>query len=320
VRSLQRTDVAAVVAEWNRCFAHDPISEATFARTIFEDPNYEDAGNFVAVSNRQIVGFVAAVARDGITGRDGAGTVDEQHFGYIKGLFARTDAREAIAETLLTRALKYLASKGKMIAKVGQYTGPYFAPGVDVRYTDTLTLFQNHGFTQVDAEEDVRVDLTYFQPTRYQKRAQARIAGQGTSIEPYQPAFLPQMRRFVRNLHYPQWFPQGWERHFLSKDQYHYVALQNSKIVGWARFFQDQERWWFGPIAVLPHLRRQGIGTCLLRHSMLHMATLGAPNATAGWATVPFYVKNGWTTSRRYAILQRTTTLKSPNNPREDTC
>ena len=71
------------------------------------------------------------------------------------------------------------------------------------------------------------------------------------------------------------------------------------------RFFKDPECWWFGPIAVLEDQREKGIGTCLLLESMLQMKALGAPNVTAGWATVTFYTKNGWRVSRRYSVFQR---------------
>jgi hypothetical protein len=48
-----------------------------------------------------------------------------------------------------------------------------------------------------------------------------------------------------------------------------------------------------------------GIGTVLLLESMLRMKAEGMPIVTAGWADVPFYLKSGWSVSRRYVIFER---------------
>gem|GEM_PF-6630078 len=38
---------------------------------------------------------------------------------------------------------------------------------------------------------------------------------------------------------------------------------------------------------------------------MLQMKTYDAPNVTAGWTDVPFYLKSNWKISRRYIVLQK---------------
>lgn len=305
VRLLRRSDIAQVVSGWNTCLPYDRITEKRFESTIFDDPNYEKEGNFVATRNDKIVGFVAAVAREGIAGRDGAGRVHEKDFGYIKGLFVLNEYQEeGLKRYLLKRALKFLKSKGKKIARVGEYTGRYFFPGIDTRYGEELRFYRENGFEEIDAEEDVMIDLKAFQPTEYQRQAQRRIEELGVVIKSYQSKFLDKMRRFVERINYPQWFPRGWELDF-GKRGYTLVALLGSDVVGWAEFHPSSEGWFFGPIAVLEELRRRGIGTCLLLESMLRMKALGAPNVTAGWANVPFYLKNGWKISRRYIVLQK---------------
>lgn len=304
MRLLRRSDIAQVVSGWNTCLPYDRITEKRFRSTIFEDSNYEKEGNLVATLNDKIVGFVAAVAREGIAGRDGAGRIHEKDFGYIKGLFVLNEFQaEEIKRYLLKRALKFLKSKGKKIVRVGEYTGRYFFPGIDTRYKEELRFFRENGFEGIDAEEDVMLDLKTFQPTEYQKQAQRRIEKMGIVIKPYQPKFLEMMRRFAERIDYPQWFPKGWKSDF-GKKGYTLIALSRTEVVGWAEFHRSSEGWFFGPIAVLEELRRRGIGTCLLLESVLRMKVLGAPNVTAGWADVPFYLKNGWKISRRYIVLQ----------------
>lgn len=316
VRLLRQSNIAHVVSGWNTCLAYDRVSEEKFESTIFGDPNYDREGNLVAVRNGEIVGFVAVVAREGVAGRDGAGRIHKKDFGYIKGLFVlKEHQKEGIKRDLLNRALSFLKSKDKAIARVGEYTGRYFFPGIDVRYDEELRFYLENGFEQVDAEEDVRIDLEAFQPTEYQKRAQRRVEELGVVIKPYQPKLLDKMRRFADRLNYPQWFPEGWELDF-GKKGCTLIALLGTEVVGWAEFGHSRstEDWYFGPIAVQEELRRKGIGTCLLLESMLRMKALGAPNVTAGWANVPFYVKNGWKTSRRYVVLQKDLTCASDNS------
>ncbi len=282
---------------------YDRIAEETFAKTVFEDPNYEKEGNLVAVRNASIVGFVGAVAREGVAGRDGIGRDHEKDFGYIKALFVLKGRGEGARKCLLAKALEFLKSKGKRMARFGDYTGPYFFPGVDTRYEEDLRFYRENGFVEVDDLEDVAIDLRDFTPTPYQARAKQRVTEMGVVIEAYRPGHLDKMRRFVERVNIPLWFPAGWDREF-GKSDHHLVALLAQEVVGWAKFSRSPERWWFGPIAVLGEFRRQGIGTCLLVESMLQMRALGAPDVTAGWATVPFYVRNGWAVSRRYLVLQ----------------
>jgi ribosomal protein S18 acetylase RimI-like enzyme len=306
IRYLRPSDIAQVVSGWNTCLPYDKITEARFENTIFADPNYAKEGNFVVTQNSNVVGFVAAVAREGIAGRDGAGTVREKDIGYVKGLFVleEHDKDETVKKDLLERALDFLKSKGKKIARVGDYTGRYFSPGIDTRYEEALRFYLTNGFREIDTEEDVRIDLSAFQPTEYHKRAQRRVRELGVDVALYQSTALQAMRRFAAKLAYPQWFLDGWELHF-AKRGHTLVALLKNEIVGWAEFHLDSEEWFFGPIAVLKELRKMGIGTCLLLESMRRMKALGATSVTAGWANVPFYLKNGWMISCQYAVLQR---------------
>ena len=309
IRPLKRSDTVQVVSGWCTCFPYDKTTVARFEDTIFEDPNYERQGNLVATKNDEIVGFVATVVREGIAGRDGAGKVHEEDFGYIKGLFTlkEHDETEEVKRRLLEKALDFMKSKNKRTAKVGQYTGRYFFPGIDTRYEEELRFYRENGFEKIDTEEDVKIDLTDFQPTKYQRQAQRRIQELGVVIKPYQSNFLEAMRRFAKRLDYPQWFPEGWESDFAKKGDT-LVAFLGSEVVGWTAFGYSRSTsdWYFGPIAVLEELRRKGIGTCLLLRSMERMKKAGAPNVIAGWANVPFYTKNGWKVSRKYSVLQRT--------------
>jgi len=294
-----------VIEGWNDCLPYDKITEDRFESTVFDDPNFEAEGNIVATLGDTIVGLSAAVAREGVAGRDGRGRDHERDFGYIKVLFALDEHREGgVKGILLERALRFLRSRGKKMAKVGQYTGSFLFPGIDERYEEELRFYRESGFEEVDTVEDVALDLTAFQVTEYQVQAQRSAKDMGVTIEPYQPKHLEGMRHFVERLDYPEWFPKGWDLDF-ARSGGTLVALLGSEVVGWANFHPDPEGGDFGPIAVLEELRGKGIGTCLLLESVLRMKASATPNVTALWANVPFYLKNGWKISRRYTVLQR---------------
>jgi ribosomal protein S18 acetylase RimI-like enzyme len=229
IRSLKRSDIVQVVSCWCTCLPYDKITVAKFEDTIFEDPNYEREGNLVATKNDEIVGFVAAVVREGIAGLDGAGRAHEEDFGYIKGLFTlkEYDETEEVKRKLLEKALDFMKSKNKRTARVVRYTGRYFFPGIDTRYEEELRFYRENGFEEIDTEEDVMIDLIAFQPTEYQRQAQRRTQELKVVIKPYQSKFLEAMRRFAKRLDYPQWFPEGWESDFAKKGDT-LVALSGS--------------------------------------------------------------------------------------------
>lgn len=306
IRTLEKTDIDEVFSGWKAAFPHDDIPRQRFENIALNDPNYIAAGNLVAVQNQRVVGYVSAVVRRGIAGQDTKGTADEKDYGYIKGLFALEDYSEPLAlkHALLEQALKFIKSEGKTLVKVGHYTGLFFNPGIDVRYEGEQRFYQVHGFNEVDYEEDVSVNLTDFAPLPYHDLIQKRVEQMGVAILDYKPNLLSAMKDFVLQIEYPNFFPAGWENDFDDWGS-HLVAVSGVRVLGWAMYNPVLYEGYFGPIAVLPDFRRKGIGTALLLESMLRMKKEGTPVVTAGWANTPFYLKSGWSISRRYVIFER---------------
>lgn len=306
IRALEKSDIGKVFSEWSAAFPLDDIPRERFENVTLNDSNYVAAGNLVAIHNQRVVGFVSAVVRHGIVGQDGKGTAAEKDYGYIKGLFVLSNYSEPLAlkQALLEQALTFLKSEGKTAVKVGHYTGLFFNPGIDVRYTEECQFYRANGFHQVDFEEDVSINLTSFTPLPYHKATLYRIGQMGVVVQNYQPNILTAMREFVHRIEYPNFFPSEWEQDF---DEWgtHLVALRDGVVLGWAMYNPVFYEGYFGPIAVLQEFRRKGIGTALLLESMLRMKAEGASVITAGWANTPFYIKSGWIVSRRYVIFEK---------------
>ncbi|RKY04134.1 hypothetical protein DRP77_04655 [Candidatus Poribacteria bacterium] len=307
IRKLESSDVPELVEKWNRSLIHDPITEEKFRYAVLEDPNCEAAGNLVAVDQGGITGFVSAVVREGIKGRDGRGRPEEKDDGYIKAIFVdegRADHDE-IGRELIEAAEGYIKSKGKRVVKVVLYTGRYLFPGVDLRYERLLRLFEAMGYRRIATIDDLAVDLRSYAPTEYQLEAKRRAERLGVRVEGYRPEMLDAMRRFVEKLNMPHWFPEGWEQRYAEERGNTLVALKGGEIVGWANFGTGEGRGWFGPIAVLEEYRGNGIGSWLLMESCLRMKEAGAPMAIASWAATGFYLKNGWHIHRQYAAFRK---------------
>ncbi len=305
IRILTPEDVPDVVQGWNDCLIYDPITEHRFRHVVLDDPNYEAEGNWVAVDAGSVIGFVGAVTREGVAGRDERGRPEEANYGYLKGLYLRDSYQNTeIKEQLLGRALNYLRSKGKHIVRILQYTGRYFFPGIDTRYETELAFYDAQGFQRVATIDDVAVDLTDFEPTAYQQDAQHRMTAIDARIVDYQPTMLDAMREFVEKIQIRNWFPEGWDKDF-GANGHTLIAFKGDGVVGWADYWPHQESGGFGPIAVLPEFRHHGIGTCLLMESMLRMKQLGTPKAIAGWAVTGFYLQSGWYICRQYIVFQK---------------
>ena len=313
-RTLTRSDVPKVVEAWNRSLVHDCVTQERFEWVILDDPNYEPEANVIVLDRGKIVGFCGAVAREGISGQDSSGRPHEKDDGYIKGLFVLDEYWDmGVGERLLEQAEAYLASKGKRVIKVVQYTGRYFFPGIDLRYERLLDFFAGNGYTrardwgEIYAIDDLAVNLADFEPTAYHIEAKKRVVALGVKIAPYHPTMLDKMRVFVEKLeYYRHWFPAGWEDGF-GASGHTLVALKEAAVVGWADYLPNKPEGAFGPIGVLEAYRGHGIGTCLLLESMLRMKELGVPKAQAGWSgATTFYMRSGWEICRQYAPFQKT--------------
>lgn len=303
IRTLTSKDVPQVVQGWNRCFIYDQTTEQRFRHIVLDDLNYEAEGNLVATDGDEIIGFVSAVAREGVAGRNGRGRPEEIHYGYIKGLYLLEGRDIQIKEQLLRRALDYLRSKGKRVVRILLYTGHYFFPGIDTRYETEISFYNSQGFQRIATVDDVAVDLKDFQPTEYQQDAQRRMEDISVKVVDYQLSTLPAMRVFVEKIQIHHWFPEGWEEGF-GASGHTLAALKENDVVGWANYWPHPESGGFGPIAVLPEFREHGIGTCLLMESMLRMQRIGTPKVVAGWAATGFYLKSGWYVCRQYIVFQ----------------
>jgi GNAT superfamily N-acetyltransferase len=305
IKPMEISDIQEVVDGWNKTLIYDQVNEERFKNVIIDDANYEKESTFVAIYDNKIVGFIGAVAREGILGADNRGKPEQANFGYIKGFYVLDDFRKnGIGSMLLDKAIDYIKHKNKSFIKILEYTGNYFFPGIDMRYESAINFFENKGFHREYVINDVDIDLTDFKIGDYQKNAIERAKSIDISVVDYDPSMLDEMRKFAEKLNMISWFPEGWENWFKSKGN-KVVALKGKEIVGWASFGVSGEIGWFGPTGVLVEMRHNGIGSWILLESVLQMKSAGAKRVIASWANTPFYIANGWKICRQYGVYEK---------------
>jgi len=305
IRPMEDSDIPDVVQGWNLSIPYDQVSMERFRQVILKDANYEKNGTLVAIHDGKPVGFISSVLRESILGADNKGRPNEKDQGYIKGIFVLDEfRRNGIGSRLFDEAVEYNKLKGKSVIRIMTYTGNYFFPGVDTRYEPALKFFESKGFHRDYVIDDVDIELTDFKITDNHKNARRRASEVGVHVEDYDSSMLDEMRKFVEKLNMISWFPEGWENGFKSKGN-KVVALKGEEIVGWASFGVSGDIGWFGPTGVLEEIRHNGIGSCVLLESVLHMKDAGAKRVIASWANTPFYIANNWKICRQYVVFEK---------------
>ncbi len=301
---LAEEHVASVVEAWNRALPYDHMTEGEFRRVLFQDPNYEpEAASVAWADDGSALGIGACVLRRTPEGKDGGGQEPEFARGYLKAFFVLDHpGQDEIADALLGAAESYCAKARKHKLFVTQYTGPYFFPGIDVRYERLHTLLIARGYRDVGTLEDVAVDLQ--DPSIPDRLARARErAGPTIEVLTWKPDLMAAMRRFVEEEDKRQWFPVGWESGLAQPRERVLILRRGEEIVGWAQYRPGTPRAGFGPVLVLRRERGKGYGALLLFECMGRARDQGSENMWAGWANTGFYVACGWHICRRYAVL-----------------
>jgi GNAT superfamily N-acetyltransferase len=303
---MSEADLPQVVAAWNSVLIHDQVSVDHLRHAVLGDPNYEPEGVVVAESDGgRVPGLSACIVRRTVEGKDGQGADWEFDVGFLKAFFVAdgADAQRTAAE-LLEASEAFCRQAGKRAVQLTLYSHHYFFPGLDLRYERLREIVARHGYRDIATIEDVAVDLRAEEIAARLERSRRR-AGADAEVLTWEPSLVPMMRPFVEEGRVPHWFPVGWEAHYSQPDETVLVLRRDREIIGWARFWPGKPRAGFGPILVLPRERDKGYGALLLLECMSRAQAQGSQRMAAGWANTGFYVSQGWSIVRRYAVFRK---------------
>ncbi len=285
-----------MTALWNALYVHDAITEKRLAAVIAHRAHIDQQLAYVATdAEEKNAGFVLlAIHR-------------EDQTGYLQALTADDARLNPVFAQLIAQCETDLRQAGVTAIECCRYeTGPYFFPGLDVRYTRPIRVLEQIGFQEAERLLDAALDLQHFHLSAYQLHTREKLHAQGITIALYHPDYAPQMRDFIANSEVAHWFPAGWETELLETPTF--LACQGKAVLGYAQYRPtDKDTAAFGPVAVRPTHREQRIGTLLLAHVTEIMQAQGYTAATASWIWPPeYYLRNGWQLDREYIALRKT--------------
>lgn len=247
----------------------DPVTAAELTESLFAPDRP------VVVRGDPRTGVVASAVRDG-QGFIRLLVVDPAHRG--RGLGA----------SLLAAAEADLAGATTSVV-VGADAPDYLVPGVDTRCTALASLLEGRGYVRRGANINMAVDLR-------------SLPAVPDGPEPAHPGDETELRAWLEE-HYPSWVDEAVRG--LRKGTV--VLSRDADGVSGFAAWDVNRGGWFGPMAVRPSARQQGIGAPLLVAALHRMAESGREQAEIAWvSTVAFYAKSvGARISKTYLVYRK---------------
>ncbi len=219
--------------------------------------------------------------------------------GYVRLIVVHPVARRAaLGRALLDSAHRWLVEQGAVEVHAGGSAPFYLWPGIDVRSTGGLCLFEAAGYTFTGAALNLRCPAGY----RAAAPEGCAVGRVGDTVD------ATDVLRWCAET-FPHWVPE-LERAVERGGAHAAVRSDDGAVVGFACHGANRAGW-FGPTATDRSQRGKGIGSALL-------AACCADAAAAGWASleiawigpVRFYAKAGAEVARVF-----TTAVWRPPSP-----
>ena len=263
--------LAALVDE---CLPGEHLSEDELVACCWDDPG-------VVLALDDGAGAVAAVARGPI--------------GFVKLLVVAPHARRLGHGLELVRAAERWAERAGCTEMVPGPSAPFYLwPGVDVRWTAALALFERAGYSPVGAEVNMSC------PTSHRADPPPGVVVDRVLEDADATAALAFARRS-----FAHWLPE------VERGIEHAACLlardgAGGPVVGFCCHSVNRAGW-VGPMATDPARRGGGVGSALLSAACRDLRAAGHPDAEIAWVgPVGFYAKAaGASVSRTFRTLRR---------------
>jgi GNAT superfamily N-acetyltransferase len=268
IREAVTADREALGPLCERALTLDPDAAALPALLDDRPPQLR----LVAVEDDRVVGFVCGSLAGG-TGHLDLLVVDPSRL------------RQGIGTELVTALEATFRTVGATQVVVGAAADRYAWPGVDVRYTPAVCLFDRLGYRQSGEATNMTVDLA--QPVFDIPAAEQRLAAAGIEVRRLRadetPAFADWMRQWGGS------WPAEAARSAAYPEPRCHVAVQNGDYLGFACHGSNRDSW-FGPMGTNEAARGQGVGGVLLARCLADQQAAGFAAAEIGWVgPVSFY-------------------------------
>ncbi|PYI54067.1 GNAT family N-acetyltransferase [Paenibacillus flagellatus] len=309
-RHYESGDEAAIVALWNECLHHDPITPLRFRNMVLLDANFDPEGLRLAFEGERLVGAVYSLRRV----LPMHGTDLEPDNGWVTFFFVAPDVRrQGVGTRLMEEAFAFLAKHGRKHVFFSSYAPNYFVPGVDESsYPDGYAFLQKQGFAKLYSPVAMDYSLVAYSYPQDVKELKQRRLQEGYTFELAQDRDLVDVIRFATDVFNPDWgraMREGVLRG-LPLTAIH-IARENGRLVGFCMhggYEGIRER--FGPFGVDPSQQGKGLGKILLHDCLANMRAQGLHGAWFLWTGETttaghLYKKLGFEITRRFHVCKK---------------
>lgn len=298
-QTIDEVDGAAALAElWHEAVPGETLDAWVIREKIFEDPDRDAALWLSARHDERLIGAAVGVVRK--AGPHGP-TGFIQFLAVLPGF-----RRQGVASRLLDELERRLFARGARCIRAFGGAPSYLWPGVDVRYTPALCLFERRGYRIEGYEFNMSVDLTRPLPVPPEAVRGQELSRAGVVVRELSRRDEAPLRAWLERTWGPNWTYEGLLA-LRRRVPTGVVAEQNGRIVGFA-VFDSTRPGWFGPMGVEPGLQGGGVGVELCVRAFEAMARKGYTEAQIAWAGPRcFYARKlGAVISRVFARMQKT--------------
>lgn len=303
-------DALQVYALWQYTLGHLwPLSYEIFHSVTVGNPAYRQGDHFVAVSGKEIVGWIATQVNQHESSQQGS---------IVALLVSSAYQRRGVGGLLHDHALSSLKQRG--VAQI--QLGPgfhYFWQGIPANLPHAWAFFQTRGWREIEHSFDLIQEMAdYATPSGVYERLRPAITlKQALSDD------AADILSFEKQ-HFPQWVP--FYRHVIDHQAYADIVVArevNQGIAGTALVVDPHSSGWnndirwlsllgentggIGTLGVAESLREQGIGLALAARVTEIVRERGLARSYVGWTwLVDWYGKLGYRVWQEYIMARHT--------------
>ena len=296
-RSFKGRDLRPVLEVVNDAMPLDRLNEESFRYRVLLQENYDPELCIVSESEGRVVGFIYSVTR----GENGYINILAVKNGF-RGMGIGSRMLETVEEKLRKKGFKRIVFSG----------GPrYLVPGVDVKaYPGAIGFFTKNGYSESSRESvSMSMSLMGYTTPGGVFELERKLAAEGYAFQQLDDEHVLELLLFLK-AKFPWWYEDArrtMEKHPRCLDWFT-LALHNGEIVGYCQIGTDGLIEHFGPFGVAEEHRNKGVGTVLFHRCLRLIQSLGGKNAWLAWGggrNYGFYVRNGMSEARRFAVFTK---------------
>lgn len=295
-RSFKGRDLKPVLEIINEAMPLDRLNEESFRYGVLLQENFDPELCIVSESEGQAVGFAYSVTKG--------------ETGYINIIAVKQGFRgRGIGSNMLATIEERLRKRG--IRKIVFSGGPrYLVPGVDVKaYPRAMSFFAKNGYELNRESVSMSISLMDYMTPREVLELERKLMDEGYSFRQLDDEHVLELLLFLK-ARFPWWYEEArrtmdrYPRHL----DWFTLAFYGEEIVGYCQVGTDGLIEHFGPFGVAEEHRNRGIGTVLFHRCLRLIQSMGGRSAWFAWGggrNYSFYVRNGMSEARRFAVFTK---------------